>query len=194
MFGAIFSLEALRWLMWILYIPSCIGLIVIVLLQKGKGTGFAGAFGMGPGSDAVFGPRARKSLPVKMTYGMAALFIILALGLSVVEGRVARGRAPEFVEDDVIVAEPSQLEGLGEAYEDEEELELTPDELDRTIEDVPAEELPDEAVPPVPDVDQSLETPFETPLVTPEEPSDDAEDESLEDTAEPEDDAGGDEE
>ena len=57
MLDAIFSWNTLWVLLLVLYIPSCVGLIIIVLLQKGKGTGFAGAFGIGPGSDTVFGPR-----------------------------------------------------------------------------------------------------------------------------------------
>ncbi|MCL4692524.1 MAG: preprotein translocase subunit SecG [Candidatus Hydrogenedentes bacterium] len=98
MLDAIFSWNTLWIIMWILYLPACIGLIVIVLLQKGKSSGFAGAFGVGGGSETVFGPRARKSLPVKMTYGMAALFMILSMSMSLVAGRVHRGVAPEAVE------------------------------------------------------------------------------------------------
>ena len=56
MMDAIFSIDTLWYLILCLYIPSCLGLIVIVLLQKGKGVGFAGAFGVGGGSDTVFGP------------------------------------------------------------------------------------------------------------------------------------------
>ena len=97
MLELIFSWKALWVLMWMLFLPSCIGLIVIVLLQKGKGSGFAGAFGIGPGSETVFGPRARKSLPVKMTYAMAGLFMVLSLSMSLVAGRAHRGAAPEAV-------------------------------------------------------------------------------------------------
>jgi preprotein translocase subunit SecG len=140
MLEAIFSWNALRWVMWILYIPSCIGLIVIVLLQKGKSSGFAGAFGVGGGSDAVFGPRSRQSLPVKMTYGMAVIFVVLAFCLSVVEGKVSRGDAPAPVETDEMTGLDTDAlyeSGLGEAYEDE-------GGLDALLggEDAPADELP----------------------------------------------------
>ncbi|MBX7257597.1 MAG: preprotein translocase subunit SecG [Candidatus Hydrogenedentes bacterium] len=97
MFDYIFRLETLQFLLLILFVPSCIGLIVIVLLQKGKGTSFAGAFGVGPGSETVFGPRARKSLPVKLTYIMAAIFMLFSLSLSLIGSRIARGSAPEQV-------------------------------------------------------------------------------------------------
>lgn len=98
MLEAIFSWNTLWVIMWAMYLPACIGLIVIVLLQKGKSSGFAGAFGAGGGSETVFGPRARKSLPVKLTYAMATLFMVLSMSMSLVAGRVHRGVAPELVE------------------------------------------------------------------------------------------------
>ena len=79
MLDAIFSWNTLWWLLILLYVPVCIGLIAVVLLQKGKGVGFAGAFGIGPGSDTVFGPRASRSLPAKLTTIMAVAFMVLAL-------------------------------------------------------------------------------------------------------------------
>ncbi len=94
MLNLIFSWNTLWVIMWALYLPASIGLIIIVLLQKGKSSGFAGAFGVGTGSETVFGPRARKSLPVKMTYVMAGLFMFLAMSMSLVAGRVHRGVAP----------------------------------------------------------------------------------------------------
>ncbi len=41
MLETIFSADTLWWILIIVYIPACFGLIVIVLLQKGKGAGFA---------------------------------------------------------------------------------------------------------------------------------------------------------
>ena len=96
-----FSWDTLWYGLLIMYVPACFGLIVIVLLQKGKGTGFAGAFGAGagPGSEAVFGPKAGQSLPVKLTYVAAALFMIIAVVMSVIAGKVGRDDAPELVTD-----------------------------------------------------------------------------------------------
>ncbi len=120
MLGAIFSWAALRWLLILVYVPACIGLIAIVLLQKGKGTGFAGAFGIGGGSDAVFGPRASRSLPVRLTYTFATIFIVLALTLSFLEDKIVRGDAPELVSDEAVVESGLLDEGLGSAYSDED--------------------------------------------------------------------------
>lgn len=98
MWEFIWRWETLWTLLLVLYVPSCIGLIVIVLLQKGKGTGFAGAFGIGAGSDTVFGPRGSRSLPAKLTTAMAIVFMTLALVMSLISGRVGKGVAPEKVE------------------------------------------------------------------------------------------------
>lgn len=100
MLDAIFSWNTVFWLMLVLYVPSCLGLIVIVLLQKGKGVGFAGAFGAGPGgADAVFGPRSSKSLPQKITYTMAGIFMTLSLLMSMLSGNLGSSVAPSLVVD-----------------------------------------------------------------------------------------------
>ncbi len=112
MLSAIFSLTTLWWLILILYVPACVGLIVIVLLQKGKGVGFAGAFGVGGGSEAIFGPRSSKSLPQRITYIAAIMFMSLALVMSMLSGRVGKSAAPALVDEN---AKPAQsLQGLFE--------------------------------------------------------------------------------
>lgn len=103
MFEAIFSADALWYLLLILYVPACLLLIGVVLLQKGKGMGFAGAFG-GGASEAVFGPRAVRSLPQKITYTMAGLFMVLAMVMSMLSGRVGKGSAPDIVPEEDISA------------------------------------------------------------------------------------------
>jgi protein translocase SecG subunit len=99
MLQLIFSLSTLWWMILFLYIPACFGLIIIVLLQKGKGQGLAGAFGMGGGVDTIFGPRSSKSLPQKITYASAAIFMSLALIMSILSGRVGRSAAPDLIEE-----------------------------------------------------------------------------------------------
>ncbi len=101
MLETIFSADTLWWILIIVYIPACFGLIVIVLLQKGKGAGFAGSFGAGagPGSETVFGPRAGQTLPVKLTYVAAVVFITISVIMSVVSGKVGKGQAPELLEE-----------------------------------------------------------------------------------------------
>lgn len=104
MLDAIFSWNTVWYLLLIVYVPACLGLIIIVLLQKGKGVGFAGAFGAGPGgTDAVFGPRSSKSLPQKITYTMAGIFMTLSLLMSMLSGNVGSSTAPSLVQDTGVV-------------------------------------------------------------------------------------------
>ena len=104
--------DILWWMLVVLYVPACIGLIIIVLLQKGKGAGFAGAFGIGPGSDTVFGPQTAQGLPVKMTYVMAGAFMTIALLISIISGRVGAGAAPELADETTITDAGSTATGL----------------------------------------------------------------------------------
>jgi len=112
---SIFSWSTAYWLLLVLYILCCVVLIGVVLLQKGKGSGFAGAFGVGGGSDAVFGPRASKSLPARLTTIMASIFLFLAFSLSLIEGKQNRGVAPEKMSEQAATDNLSGLdaEGIG---------------------------------------------------------------------------------
>ncbi len=107
MLDSIFSWETLWWCILLLYVPACFGLIVVVLLQKGKGVGFAGAFGVGTGSETIFGPRSARSLPQTLTYMAAGLFMGLALVMSTLSGKIGRGAAPELVDEGIV------MEGAG---------------------------------------------------------------------------------
>lgn len=114
MLESVFSIDTLWWILVCLYVPACIGLIVIVLLQKGKGTNFAGAFGVGGGSDAVFGPRSSQSLVVRLTYLAAAAFMIIAVIMSIISGKVGKGIAPETVQiDETNAISSTELSDLG---------------------------------------------------------------------------------
>lgn len=116
MLDAIFSWTTLWYVLLVLYVPACLGLIVIVLLQKGKGAGFAGSFGVGagPGSETVFGPRAGQTLPVKLTYVAATVFVLISLGMSLIAGNVGKGEAPELLEEGGETAQvTSSLDDLG---------------------------------------------------------------------------------
>ena len=104
MWEAIWRPETLFYLLLALYLPACFGLIAVVLFQQGKGAGFAGAFGVGPSSDAVFGPRASKNLLQRLTGVMAAVFMVLAVVMSMVANHLGRGVAPELEAQAAIVA------------------------------------------------------------------------------------------
>ena len=116
MLDRMFSWDTLWWILVVVYVPACLGLIVIVLLQKGKGSGFAGSFGAGagPGSETVFGPRAGQTLPVKLTYIAAVVFISISVIFSMVASKVGKGTAPELLEEEGTTVEAAtDLDALG---------------------------------------------------------------------------------
>jgi preprotein translocase subunit SecG len=73
-------------LLVILYIVVCVFLILVVLLQQGKGADVAAAFG-GAGSQVAFGPRGTTTLLHKLTTGSFVVFVVLCIGLSVLTAR-----------------------------------------------------------------------------------------------------------
>ena len=78
----------------ILYIFVCLFLILVVLVQQGRGADLAGAFG-GGGSQQTFGPRGATTFLHKLTTGFFIAFIVLALALAVVESRPQRSVIPQ---------------------------------------------------------------------------------------------------
>ena len=73
-------------LLHILYVPVCLFLILVVLLQTGKRADLAGAFG-GGGSQTAFGARGAATLLTKVTTIAAVTFMLLALTLSIMASR-----------------------------------------------------------------------------------------------------------
>ena len=70
----------------ILYVLVCLFLVMVVLLQQGKGADLAGAFG-GGGSQTSFGPRTTTNIMHRMTTGAFILFVILCLALAILSGK-----------------------------------------------------------------------------------------------------------
>jgi preprotein translocase subunit SecG len=65
-----------------LYVVACLVLMIVILLQQGKGGDIANAFG-GGGSQAVFGARTGATLLTKITAGLTVAFMTLALLLAI---------------------------------------------------------------------------------------------------------------
>src|ERR687895_1987624 len=82
----------------VLYVLVCLVLILVILLQQGKGGDIANAFG-GGGSQAAFGARSGATVLSRATSILAVLFIVGALVLGIVgqrgPGSVVGGRAPQ---------------------------------------------------------------------------------------------------
>lgn len=68
-------------LLLILYVISCLILILVILLQSGKSADLAGAFGL-TSSQTAFGPRGGATLLSRITTVAAILFMVIALVLA----------------------------------------------------------------------------------------------------------------
>ena len=73
-------------LLWIIHVFVCLVLILIVLLQSGKGADLAGAFG-GGGSQTAFGARGTATFLSKLTTGAAVVFMLTSFSLSIFTAR-----------------------------------------------------------------------------------------------------------
>src|SRR5213593_635277 len=76
----------LYYLIAVLHVLVCIILILVVLLQSGKGADLAGAFG-GGGTQTAFGSRGPASFLSKLTTVSAIVFMITCLALSLMGSR-----------------------------------------------------------------------------------------------------------
>src|SRR5207249_12238286 len=73
-------------LLTMFHVIVCIFLILVVLLQQGKGADWAGAFG-GGGSQTAFGARSTATVLSKATTAAAILFMITSLALTILISR-----------------------------------------------------------------------------------------------------------
>jgi preprotein translocase subunit SecG len=65
-------------LLIVLFVFVCVSMVVVILLQAGKGQGLAGTFG-GPGAGAVFGGRGAATFLSKATAILATIYLCLSL-------------------------------------------------------------------------------------------------------------------
>ncbi|HBU70189.1 MAG TPA: preprotein translocase subunit SecG [Elusimicrobia bacterium] len=70
----------------VIHILACVSLILIVLLQAGKGSGISGLFG-GGGSDQLFSAPTGMAFIKKVTIAMAIIFMLTSLVLTVMTSR-----------------------------------------------------------------------------------------------------------
>ncbi len=66
---------------WILHVASAVGVIVLVLLQHGKGADMGAAFGSGS-SGSLFGASGSANFLSRTTGVLAAVFFMTSLGLT----------------------------------------------------------------------------------------------------------------
>jgi preprotein translocase subunit SecG len=70
----------------VVHILICVALILVVLLQAGKGGGLAGAFG-GSAATTLFGGRGAATFLAKATSGLAIGFMAMSILLAILSSR-----------------------------------------------------------------------------------------------------------
>ena len=76
----------MRLIVILLHVTVCIALILIVLLQRGKGADMGAAFG--GSSQAIFGSSGAASFMHRITAAAAIMFMLTSLSLALLFGRV----------------------------------------------------------------------------------------------------------
>ena len=69
------------------HILVCVGLIMVVLFQAGKGAGLGNLFGGGGGGDQLFSAPSGSAFIKKVTTGMAVVFIVTSVMLTILSSR-----------------------------------------------------------------------------------------------------------
>ena len=95
----------------VLHVMVCVMLIVIVLLQRGKGAEIGAVFG-GGASSTVFGSRGAGNFLTKMTTGAAVVFMLTSLSLAYF-GQM--GAQSTLFDDEPVAEEGAVFEEVGEA-------------------------------------------------------------------------------
>ncbi|MEK7475862.1 MAG: preprotein translocase subunit SecG [Candidatus Coatesbacteria bacterium] len=78
--------------MTILYVFVCLLLIVAVLIQQGKGSGMGALTGAG---QTWFGPAGSKTLLMKITLGLAGVFLVMAVIMTLAATRRPMAPPPQ---------------------------------------------------------------------------------------------------
>ena len=92
----------------LVHVAVCVGLVLIVLLQKGKGAGMGAAFG--GSSQAVFGGAGAATFMHKLTTVVAVMFMFTSLGLTLIFGQGGRSSVMEDVPGSQVPAAESTTE------------------------------------------------------------------------------------
>ncbi len=118
----------------VLHVMACLVLILVVLLQRGKGSDVGAALG-GGGSNTVFGSRGAGNFLTKLTTGSAIVFMVTSLSLA-----YTGSRSSDLLDmgDDILEIEEVEREADAPSAGALEEVENVPSA--NTLEEIP---LPD---------------------------------------------------
>jgi len=84
----------------VIHFMICIFLVVVILLQAGKGADMGAAFGAG-GSQSLFGARGAATFLQKMTTGVAIGFLLTSITLASIHKKISLGGSQGSVVGDV---------------------------------------------------------------------------------------------
>ena len=98
----------------VLFFMTCVLVIAVILVQAGQESGFAGAFGVGGGSQTVFGARAGTVL-TRATVGLAAAFMILAFLLVLLGSRGAPPPPEAVIPEEIPASASTEMPAGGAA-------------------------------------------------------------------------------
>ncbi len=130
MYGAILGVHVL----------ISLGLIVVVLLQSGKGGGLAGAFGGSGGVGAVFGGQAAATFLTKATRYLAIGFMLTSLTMAlVVRGRIGGGTVAGGLEN----RQATPVSAVGDVVTEEGIPQGLPETPTEGLPEAPTEGLPE---------------------------------------------------
>jgi preprotein translocase subunit SecG len=116
----------LIYVLYTIHIAVCLFLILVVLLQQGKGADLS-VFGGGT-TQAAFGARGAATLLHKMTVGGFIAFILTTTGIGFLQTAGSGGSVMSTVNEEAVVIEevvPSDIPAQVEAIEDVVEGELS---------------------------------------------------------------------
>ncbi len=100
----------------VLHVMVCLVLVIVVLLQHGKGADVGAVFG-GGGSNTVFGSRGAGNFLTRLTTGAALLFMVSSLSLSYIANTGLTGGLFEEDAPPAGVLTPAPAEGADESGE-----------------------------------------------------------------------------
>jgi preprotein translocase subunit SecG len=126
----------------VLHVMVCLILIVVVLLQRGKGAEIGAVFG-GGASSTVFGSRGAGNFLTKITTGAAITFMVTSLALAYFNAEARQGERL-FDESEAAAPEPAAApEGASPFGEFGEFGEAPPDAAPGAPDEAPAQAAPD---------------------------------------------------
>lgn len=117
----------------IIHVISCIGLIGLVLIQRGRGSGLVESFS---GVESMFGTKTSAFL-TRTTTILSILFFATCLSLAVLSVRQSRSLMRDIKTEKAPETLPVKTEAAGELPKPEAPKQETP------AEDLPKEELPE---------------------------------------------------